>query len=73
VVDKAAAKAFALSRRASLGAAEIRLTQIAAKLDVALRLGFVYLWQDGRWRPASDGLVTGSDPSVEDIFPEAGS
>lgn len=70
VVDKAAMEAFDVSRRASLGSNEIRLAQIAAKVDAVVRPSFMYLCQDGKWRPVSDGLVTGNDASVEDLFPK---
>jgi hypothetical protein len=71
VVDKAATQAFDASRRASLGTDGIRLAQIAAKVDAVVRPSFMYLCQDGKWRPASDGLVTGNDESVEELFPKS--
>ncbi|MGI8424433.1 MAG: sacsin N-terminal ATP-binding-like domain-containing protein [Chloroflexota bacterium] len=71
VVDKAATEAFDASRLASLGAAAVRLAQIAAKVAAQVRPSFRYLCQDGKWRPASDGLVTGNDASVEELFPKS--
>lgn len=70
VVDKAATEAFVAFRHAFLGTDEVRLAQIAAKVDAVVRPGFMYLCQDGKWRPASNGLVTGNDPSVEELFPK---
>ncbi|MGI8430510.1 MAG: sacsin N-terminal ATP-binding-like domain-containing protein [Solirubrobacteraceae bacterium] len=70
VVDKAATEAFDWSRRALLGTAEVRLAQIAAKVGAVVRPSFMYVCQDEQWRPASDDLVTGNDPSVEELFPK---
>jgi hypothetical protein len=63
--------AFDISRRDSLGADGVRLAQIAAKVDAVVRSSFMYLCQDGEWRPVSDGLVSGNDAAVEELFPKS--
>lgn len=69
VIEAAAGSVFATDEPGPEG---IRIAQIAARADVVLRptLRFLYLCCDGKWRPASDGLMVQTSYATTSILPE---